>query len=122
MGSLVVPPDHGGEASINILHCYAAEIEADLCEIRQRIRLKLTSNGRFIRWNTGEFLEAAFSEDAFTDLSVRKDPLPEQGNMLDDWSHAVISGMPATTLAADMLLDLVRPLIKDAYQAIVQMN
>lgn len=118
-GALTCPPDHDGEMSFDRLHFYGEDVEESLAAIRRTASIKLRKSGRYLQWNAGEFLAAAQSELSFAGLSWWSDPLLETNASPANPAHAVLAGVPSDTLNADLLLDLVRPLVKRLHPAVV---
>ena len=65
---------------------------AQLEQVTQHLRLKVTRNGRFAEFVVGELTALLAAENI--DSSVVHDPLKKEDGYLEDPSHALVLGLP----------------------------
>ena len=111
-------PVHDGDLSVERPAVYSADVQAALVSIRMVARLKLRQSGRFIQWNVDAIQTITAEDPMAPNLLAFEDPLPAEDGYAANPAHAVVSNVPSETLAADYLLDLLRPMIKAVHPAI----
>ena len=76
------------EPSVNWLEFHQGNKEEQIARVRNLIRLRLRSTARFAELNVNAIRRI------WHGLDVVEDPLPAEGDYLDDPSHAKIVGIP----------------------------
>lgn len=111
VGALVVPPDHDNELSVDRLLADGCSLAEGLVRMREHATIKYRSTGRIVRWNVGDVVSITLDSRDVQTLRVEVDPLP------DNPFHAVMVPVSDDPAEADLLLDLLRPLIKAVHKA-----
>ena len=78
--------------SVNWLGAFAGGTRNQLEQVKLRLQLRVTSNGRFAEFVVGDLTTLLAAENI--DSSVVHDPLKEKDGHFEDPSHALVLGLP----------------------------
>ena len=78
--------------SVNWLGAFSGGTRSQIEKVTLRLRLKVSSNGRFAEFVVGDLTTLLAAENI--DGSVIHDPLETEGDYPEDPSHALVIGLP----------------------------
>ena len=79
--------------SVNWLGAFPGGSRSQIEKVKLRLRLKVTSNGRFAEFVVGDLAALLAAENV--DSSVVHDPLKAEDGYPEDPSHALVLGLPS---------------------------